>query len=66
MNASSAKRCATSMANQNTDLVMLVKRSGIDKTWTVAPYSISSREHAGKLAAFLRKAWSIPFEWKVV
>jgi len=48
------------------DLVLLVKRTGIDKSWTVAPYPIPSRERAEKLVVFLQKAWGIPFEWKVV
>lgn len=54
------------MANNSTELVMLVKRTGIDKKWEMAPYPIPSRDYAKHVADFLQKAWGIPFEWKVV
>ena len=57
---------ARNLDSQGTDLVLLVKRTGIDKSWTVAPYAIPSRDYAKHVADFLQRAWGIPFEWKVV
>jgi hypothetical protein len=44
------------------EMLLLVKRIGLDKTWRVAPYPIRSRDHAERLVEFLQSAWSIPFE----
>lgn len=48
------------------EILLLVKRTGIDKTWQVAPYPIKTVESAQRLVAFLQKAWGIPFEHKVL
>lgn len=46
------------------EVVMMVKREGLDKTWQVAPYPVTDEADARRLAGFLQKAWSIPFVWK--
>lgn len=47
------------------EVVMMVKREGLDKTWQVAPYPVKDEAGALKLVEFLRKAWGIPFVWKL-
>lgn len=47
------------------EVVLMVKREGIDKTWQVAPYKVTDEANAERIVAFLRNAWSIPFEWKL-
>jgi len=47
------------------EVVMLVKREGLDKTWQVAPYPVKDEAGALRLVEFLQKAWGIPFVWKL-
>lgn len=48
------------------ETLLLVKRTGLDKTWQVAPYPVKSREGAECLATWLKTVWSVPFEYKVI
>lgn len=48
-----------------TELVLLIKRNGIDKSWHQAPYQIKSKAGAEKLVAWLRQSLP-PFEYRVV
>ena len=38
------------------EVLLLVKRVGIDKTWQVAPYPRMTRERTERLAEWLRRA----------
>jgi hypothetical protein len=42
----------------------MIKRMGIDKAWTRAPYDISSEAQAACIAEWLKKSLP-PFEWHV-
>jgi len=45
--------------------MLLIKRTGIDTRFEVAPYDIKSEAQAQRIVAYLQKAWGIPFEWRV-
>lgn len=49
----------------NTELLLLIKRRGIDKTWQVAPYEVKSEMSAVLLVQWLRRSLP-PFDYKVV
>ena len=46
------------------EVLLLVKRIGIDKTWQVAPYEIKSEKAAERLVEWLRRSLP-PFEYRV-
>lgn len=49
------------------EVLLLVKRVGIDKTWQVAPYPRMSRERTERLANWLKSALTgCPMETRVV
>lgn len=47
------------------ETLLLIKRTGIDTTWQVAPYPIKDREHAQWLVGFLNRTWRVPFEFRI-
>jgi hypothetical protein len=49
------------------EVLLLVKRIGIDKDWQVAPYPRLSRERTERLAKWLREALpGCPMETRIV
>jgi hypothetical protein len=49
------------------EMLLLIKRIGIDKTWQVAPYPIETAAGADRLAAWLGRVWAAtPFEYQVI
>lgn len=49
------------------EVLLLVKRIGIDKTWQVAPYPRMTRERTKRLADWLQRALSgCPMEMRIV
>jgi hypothetical protein len=50
-----------------TEVLLLVKRVGIDKTWQVAPYPRMTRERTERLATWLTRVMSgCPIETRIV
>ena len=47
------------------EVILMIKRENIDKTWQPAPYKVTDEASAERIVKFLRKAWSIPFAWKL-
>ena len=47
------------------EVILMVKRENIDKTWQPAPYRVTDEASAERIVKFLRKAWAIPFAWKL-
>ena len=46
------------------EVLLLIKRRGIDQTWQVAPYPITSQIGAVRMVQWLRKTLP-PFDYKV-
>lgn len=53
------------MQSSKTEVLLLVKRIGIDNTWQVAPYPIKSVAGAERLAEWLKQSFP-PFEYRVI
>lgn len=53
------------MSSSDQEVLLLMKRTGIDKTWQVAPYPIKSKAGAERLAEWLKLSLP-PFEYKVI
>lgn len=56
---------AQDLPSSKTEVLLRVKRIGIDKTWQVAPYSIKSVAGAERLAEWLKQSFP-PFEYLVI
>jgi hypothetical protein len=57
----------TSNSLSTPEVLLLVKRIGIDKTWQVAPYPAMSRERTERLADWLRRSLpGCPMETRIV
>lgn len=53
------------MSTSDEEVLLLVKRIGIDKTWQVAPYPIKTKAGAERLVEWLKQSLP-PFEYKVI
>lgn len=51
--------------SEEKEVLLLVKRIGIDKTWQVAPYKLTSAAGAERIAQWLKQSLP-PFEYRVI